>query len=86
MRKINYAKQHLNLNTIQTIYIWLLSRRSRLLTFTYQTKYKNEFEKIRKDEKVVLIFKTILICFKRDKEECNISFLSPKLRTNRHND
>ena len=50
----------LNLNTIQTIYDFGNFNKSQikiLNLYLSDTKYKNEFEKIRKDEKIVLDLK-----------------------------
>ena len=54
----------------------LPSRRSIFLTFIYQTRNtKMKFEKIRKDEKVVLdLKKNIDVFLNETKTECNISF------------
>ena len=49
----------------------LLSRKSTFLIFIYQTQ---NIKKIRKDEKVVLDLKKILMCLNEIKTECNISF------------
>ena len=68
----------LNLNTIQTIYDFGSLTKSQiniLNFFLSDTKYKNEFEKIRKDEKVVLDLKNNINLFLNEtKTECNISF------------
>ena len=68
----------LNLNTIQTIYDFGNFSKSQIETLNFylsDTKYKNEFEKIRKDEKVVLDLKNNINVFLNEtKTECNISF------------
>ena len=68
----------LNLNTIQTIYDFGNFSKSQikiLNLYLSVTKYKNEFEKIRKDEKVVLDLKKNIDVFLNEiKTECNISF------------
>ena len=68
----------LNLNTIQTIYDFGKFSESQIKTLNFyllDSKYKNEFEKIRKDEKVVLGLKNNINLFLNEtKKECNISF------------
>ena len=69
---------HLNLNTIQTFYDFGNFTKSQIKTLNFylsDSKYKNEFEKIRKDEKVVLDLKNSINLFLNEtKSECNISF------------
>ena len=69
---------HLNLNTIQTIYDFGNFTKSQINIFNFylsNSKFKNEFEKIRKDEKVVLdLKKNIDVFLNETKTECNISF------------
>ena len=69
---------HLNLNTIQTIYDFGNFTKSQIKTLNFylsDSKYNNEFEKIRKDEKVVLDLKNNINVFLNEtKTECNISF------------
>ena len=68
----------LNLNTIQTFYDFRSFTKSQikiLNLYLSDTKYKNEFEKIRKDENVVLDLKNNINVFLNEtKTECNISF------------
>ncbi len=68
----------LNLNTIQTIYDFGNFSKSQINILNFylsDSKYKNEFEKIRKDEKVVLDLKNNINLFLNEtKKECNISF------------
>ena len=68
----------LNLNTIQTIYDFGNFTKSQINIFNFylsNSKFKNEFEKIRKDEKVVLDLKNNIDVFLNEtKTECNISF------------
>ena len=68
----------LNLNTIQTIYDFGNFSKSQINILNFylsDTKYKNKFEKIRKDEKIVLDFKNSINLFLNEtKSECNISF------------
>lgn len=68
----------LNLNTIQTIYDFGNFSKSQINILNFylsDTKYKNKFEKIRKDEKVVLDIKNSINLFLNEtKSECNISF------------
>ena len=68
----------LNLNTIETIYDFGNFTKSQikiLNLYLSVTKYRNEFEKIRKDEKVVLDLKNNINLFLNEtKTECNISF------------
>jgi len=68
----------LNLNTIQTFYDFRSFTKSQikiLNLYLSDTKYKNEFEKIRKDERVVLDLKNNINLFLNEtKTECNISF------------
>ena len=68
----------LNLNTIQTIYDFGNFSKSQIKILNFylsDSKYKNEFEKIRKDEKVVLDLKNNIDVFLNEtKTECNISF------------
>ena len=70
--------KHLNLNTIQTIYDFGNFTKSQINIFNFyllDSKFKNEFEKIRKDEKVVLDLKNNIDVFLNEtKTECNISF------------
>ena len=57
---------NLNLNTIQTVYDFGNFTKSQINILNFylsNSKYKNKFEKIRKDEKVVLDLKKILMCF-----------------------
>ena len=69
---------HLNLNTIQTIYDFGNFSKSQIKILNFylsDSKYKNEFKKIRKDEKVVLDLKNNINLFlNKTKTECNISF------------
>ena len=62
-----YEKQQFKkLNTIQTVYDFGNFTKSQINIVNFylsNSKYKNKFEKIRKDEKVVLDLKKILMCF-----------------------
>ena len=68
----------LNLNSIQTIYDFGNFTKSQINILNFylsDSKYKNEFEKIRKDEKVVLDLKNNINLFLNEtKSECNITF------------
>ena len=68
----------LNLNTIQTIYDFGNFSKSQINILNFylsDTKYKNKFEKIRKDEKVVLDLKKNIDVFLNEiKTEYNVSF------------
>ena len=68
----------LNLNTIQTIYDFGNFSKSQINILNFylsDSKYKNKFEKIRKDEKAVLDLKNNINLFLNEtKKECNISF------------
>ena len=69
---------NLSLNTIQTIYDFRNFTKSQIKILNFylsDSKYKNEFKKIRKDEKVVLALKNNINLFLNEtKTECNISF------------
>ena len=68
----------LNLNTIQTIYDFGNFTKSQIKILNFylsDSKYKNKFKKIRKDEKVVLDLKNNINLFLNEtKSECNIAF------------
>ena len=69
---------NLNLNAIQTIYDFGNFSKSQINILNFylsDSKYKNKFKKIRKDEKVVLDLKNSINLFLNEtKTECNISF------------
>ena len=69
---------NLNLNTIQTVYDFRNFTKSQINNLNFylsNSKYKNKFKKIRKDEKVVLDLKNSINLFLNEtKTECNISF------------
>ena len=69
---------NLNLNTIQTVYDFGNFTKSQINILNFylsNSKYKNKFKKIRKDEKVVLDLKKNIDVFLNEiKTECNISF------------
>jgi len=77
-KKFIMKNSDLNLNTIQTIYDFGNFTKSQIKTLNFylsDSKYKNKFEKIRKDEKVVLDLKNNINLFLNEtKTECNISF------------
>lgn len=69
---------NLNLNTIKTVYDFRNFTKSQINILNFylsDMKYKNKFEKIRKDEKVVLdLKKNMDVFFNEVKTECNVSF------------
>ena len=77
-KKFIMENNNLNLNTVQTIYDFGKFTKSQIKTLNFylsDSKYKNEFGKIRKDEKVVLDLKNNINVFLNEtKTECNISF------------
>ena len=76
--KIIMKNNNLNLNTIQTVYDFGNFTKSQINILNFylsNSKYKNKFKKIRKDEKVVLDLKKNIDVFLNEiKTECNISF------------
>lgn len=69
---------NLNLNTIKTVYdfrSFTKSQISILNSYLSDLKYKNKFEIIRKDEKVVLDLKKNIDVFLNEiKTQCNVSY------------
>ena len=76
--KITMKNNNLNLNTIKTVYDFrnFTKLQINILNFYLSDlKYKNKFEKIRKDEKVILDLKKNIDVFLNEiKTECNVSF------------
>ena len=76
--KITMKNNNLNLNTIKTLYDFGNFTKSQINILNFYlsySKYKNKFEKIRKDEKVVLDLKKNIDVFLNEiKTECNVSF------------
>ena len=75
---ITMKNNNLNLNTIETIYNFGNFTKSQINILNFylsNLKYKNRFEEIRKDEKVVLDLKKNIDVFLNEiKTECNVSF------------
>ena len=75
-KKFIMKNNDLNLNTIQTIYDFGNFSKSQINVVNFylsDSKYKKKFEKIRKDEKVVLDLKKNIVVFLNEiKTECNV--------------
>ena len=76
--KITMKNNNLKLNSIKTVYDFGNFTKSQINILNFylsNSKYKNKFEKIRKDEKVVLDLKKNIDVFLNEiKTECNVSF------------